>query len=135
MRLVSTLTAETEALMGGTPEQQLQAQRERQAAEHAHAIVSTKEELRRSDLEFGRHWIEHLPTGRLFWVFGGDPIYSPGVAHYFVARDGTPTMLEPADPPSLAEFEKRKAARAKRRADREAEARARREQMMKTARK
>jgi hypothetical protein len=134
MRFVSTLTEQTEAFMGGTPEQQRRAQRERQAAEHAHAIVSTKEELARSDLEFGRRWIEHLPTGRLFWVFGGDPSFAPNVDHFFVARDGTPTMLEPAEPPSRAELERKQARKEQRRLEREAAAKQRREQM-KTARR
>ena len=112
MRFISTVTERTEALMAGTPEQQMQAQRERQAAELAHAIVSTKTELRRTDLEFGPRWIEHLPTGRFFWIFGGDPSFAPDIDHYFVARDGTPTMLEPADPPSRAELERRQARKA-----------------------
>ena len=59
MRIISAMTDGTEALMAGTPEQQMQAQRERQAAEHAHAIISTRE-LRRTDLEFGPRFIEHL---------------------------------------------------------------------------
>ena len=95
MRIISAMTDPTEALITGTPEQQMQAQRERQAAEHAHAIISIKTELRRTDLEFGPRWITHTPTGRYFWIFGGEPSFAPNVDHYFVARDGTPTMLEP----------------------------------------
>ena len=50
MRFISALTEGTEALMGGTPADRMQAQRERQGAEHARAITSTKNELRRTDL-------------------------------------------------------------------------------------
>lgn len=46
MRIISAFTDRTESLISGTPEKQRQAQRERQAAEVAHAIISTKEELR-----------------------------------------------------------------------------------------
>ena len=41
-RFFSTVTEQLEALIAGTPEQQMQAHRERQAAAHAHAIISTK---------------------------------------------------------------------------------------------
>lgn len=46
VRIISAFTDRTESLISGTPEKQRQAQRERQAAEVAHAIISTKEELR-----------------------------------------------------------------------------------------
>ena len=134
MRFISTVTERTEALMAGTPEQQMQAHRERHGAEVAHAIVSTKIELRRSDLEFGPRWIEHLQTGDFFWIFGRDPSFAPNVDHYFVARDGTPTMLGPADPSSRAELERKQARKEQRRAEREATARERREQIRAGAR-
>ena len=134
MRFFSTVTERTEALMAGTPEQQMQAQRERQAAEHAHAVISTREELRRTELEFGPRWITHTPTGDYFWIFGGDPSFAPNVAHYFVARDGTPTMLEPADPPSRDELERKRARKVERRLERDAEAKRRRAEMRAEAR-
>ena len=115
MRIISAMTEQNGRPHGRHPEQQLQAQRERQAAEVAHAIIATNEELRRTDLVFGPRWIEHLPTGRFFWEFGGDPSYAPSVSHYYVRPDGTPVMIEAADPPNRAEMERRQAAKAQRR--------------------
>lgn len=54
MRIISTFTDRTISLVTGTPDEQRQAQREWQTAEVHRAIVSTKEELRRTDLLFER---------------------------------------------------------------------------------
>lgn len=114
-------------LRSGTPEEMRQALREHQAAKLEQAIIALKEELPRSELDFsGRHWIEHVPTGRFFTTFGGDPAYSPGVDHFYFTESGHPLMLEPADPPSRAELERRQAAKEQRRLDREAAAKERR---------
>ena len=51
-----------------------------------------------------------------------------------MTQDGRPIMLEPADPPSRAELERRQNEKHKRRADREAEAKQRREQLKARAR-
>ena len=135
MRIISAFTDRTESLLSGTPEQQRQAQRERQAAEVAHAIIATKEELRRTDLEFGPRWIEHTPTGRFLWIFGGDPFMAPGVEFYYVTTDGRPVMLEAADPPSRTEMEARQARRKQqRRLEREDAAKERYRQLRETAR-
>ena len=56
------------------------------------------------------------------------------VDHYFVARDGTPTMLEPADLSSRAELERKQARKEQRRAEREVAAKERRRQLRAVAR-
>ena len=85
-----------------------------------HAIVSTKTELRRTDLEFGPRWITHTPTGNLYWEFGGDVGYPSDSHHYYVRQDGTLVVLQSADPPNRAEMEARQARKEERRAERDA---------------
>ena len=97
MRIVDALTARSHLSPAYDPasEEQRQARRERQAATHAQAIISMKEEVPRKGL--GRHWIED-EQGNFWREFGGDPHYASDVHHYYARPDGHPIMLERADP-------------------------------------
>ena len=75
-----------------------------------------------------RHWIEDTETGNLYREFFGDPGYAGSVCAYYL-RDGSPVMLEPNNPSSLAELEKRGAAKEQRRRDRADVAKARRDEL------
>ena len=133
MRIVDALTGRTESLVSDTLEQR-HAQRERQAAAVAHAIVATREELPRADLTFGPRFIEHLPTRNLYWEFHGDVGYPSDSHHYYVRPDGALVVLQPADPPSRAELERRRARRDERRLKQETAAKERRRQLRAAAR-
>jgi len=115
MRIISTFTNRTESLIPDTPEQQRQAQRDRQTTELHRAIINNKTEIPRKRLQFGRYFIEDTDTRDFFKPFGGDPSYGPDVRFYYVREDGVPVMLEPADPPNRTEMERRQAAKAQRR--------------------
>ena len=81
--------------------------------------------LERADLAFGRHFVEHLPTGDLYFVHRGelvDAIYTSAAA-YYLRDDGQIAFLKRPDgglPQTRAELEQRRAGkpplRAKRRA-------------------
>ena len=115
-------------LVTGTPDQQRRARREWEAARAAHAIISTKEEIPRSQLVFSKYWIED-EQGNFFREFGGDPAYAYTVRFFYFNPDGMPIMLEPADPPNRAELERRQARKEQRRIEREAAAKQRRAEM------
>jgi hypothetical protein len=80
-----------------------------------------------------RYWLEDMQTGNLYREFGGDPHYAEQVVAYYLRADGSPVMLEPHDPPSLDEIERRRAAREKRRSDQAAAAKARYDALRKGA--
>ena len=99
-------------------------------------LASGKQELRRSDLDFGRYWIEHTPTGDFFVAWTGDPSYAPNDAPaFYVTAAGEPVILDRADPASRDELEQKRAARAARRAAREATVKARNDELRKGARR
>ena len=106
---VAILGIENPGLAQGRPEEQLQAMRNLQNARTAAAIINSETEIPRKQLEFGRYWIEDTDTGNLYTVFGGDPQFAPTVQFYFTNTHGAPTMLEPPDPPSRDELERRRA--------------------------
>jgi hypothetical protein len=125
---VAILGINNPELTQGTPEEQLQAMRNLQTVRAHRAVVETKTEIPRKQLEFGRYWIEDTDTRNLYTVFGGDPHYAPNVKFYFTTADSVPTMLEPADPPSLDELERRQERKKQRRLERENAAKERRRQ-------
>ena len=93
------------------------------------------EEIPRRELDFtalGGRVIEHVasPNGDYYRVFGGDPPFTgDDVTNYFVAQDGTPTMMERCTTPSSrAEAEQMQARKEQRRADRVAAAKGRTEE-------
>ena len=116
-------------LITGTPQEQERARREFARQREIQAIMRRIDrEIPRSDLIFGR-WVEVASTGELFHPWAGDVWFAPeGVVYYF-DETGFPRLLEPADPRSRSELEKRKTAKEQRRADRAAAARKRREQL------
>lgn len=110
-------------LIAGTPAEQQEKRREYRRQQEARGIISNIErEVPRSDLIFGPRWVELESTGELFHPWGGDVMFAPKGVAYYIDETGFPRMLEPADPPSRAEIEKRKAAREQRRLEREAAA-------------
>ena len=108
-------------LMPGTPKEQLRARNEWQRARNAQGIVARWDEISAERLVHSRYWIEDTETGNLYREFGGDPGYARTVCAYYL-RDGWPVMLEPADPPSRDEIEKRRTAKERRRVDQAAAA-------------
>ena len=74
-------------------------------------------------------FIEHLPTGNLYWEFHGDAGHRSDSHHYYVRQDGALVVLQPADPPSRDELERRQSRKAALRLEREAAAKERREQL------
>ena len=116
-------------LITGTPQEQERARREFARQREIQAIMRRIDrEIPRSELIFGR-WVEVASTGELFHPWLGDVWFAPEGVVYYVDETGFPRLLEPADPPSRAELERRQAAKEQRRADRAAAARKRREQM------
>ena len=110
-----------------------QARRARPAAQHARGVMKMDEipgELLASSA--GGRVIEHVESrdGDFYRVFGGDPAFAgDDVTKYFVAQDGTPTMLERCTKPSSrAELEQMQARKEQRRLEREAAAKAATEQ-------
>ena len=95
------------------------------------------DEIPRRELDFealGGRVIEHVASqdGDYYRLFGGDPQFTgDDVTKYFVAQDGTPTMLERCLNPasSRAELERKQAAKVERRLEREAAAKERRRQL------
>ena len=77
---------------------------------------------------FSKHWIED-EQGNFFKEFGGDPAYAFTVRFFYFNQDGTPIMLEPADPPNRAELERRQTRKEQRRAELAAAAKQRRAEM------
>ena len=79
--------------------------------------------LELSDLVFGRHYVEHLPTGDLFFPHRGeieDSVYATAVA-YYMSGNGNIAFLQrpPAGlPQSRAELLQRKEPKPARRANR-----------------
>ena len=71
-------------------------------------------QLERSDLHFGRHFIEHLPTGNLYFPHRGevgDALYT-STAAYYMTDGGTIAFLQkpaPGLPQTRAELEQRQA--------------------------
>ncbi len=97
-------------------------------------LASGKQELRLSDLDFGRYWIEHTPTGNFFVAWTGDPSYAADAPAFYVTAAGEPVILNRADPASRDELEQNRLARAARRAAREATVKARNEERRRTLR-
>jgi hypothetical protein len=128
-RLAEALDPNSHRLVTGTPNEMQQARLEHQRALHAQGIIRRWDEIPRSRLVFGRYWIEDTQTGNFYKEFGGDPGYAQSVVAHYVRSDGTPVMLEPADPPSRAELERRQARKEQRRLEREAESKERRRQL------
>ena len=123
-------------LVTGTPDEQRQARREYERARIARHIIATKEELPLSELDFealGGRLIEHVASrdGDFYRMFGGDPGHAgDDVTTYFINAAGDPVMLQRAtNPSSRTELEQKQAAKAQRRAEREAEAKERRRQL------
>lgn len=111
----------------GDPAAQRQARREWRRARDAQGVIAKWPEIPRSRLVFGRYWIEDTETGQLYREVFGDPHYARNVVAHYIRSDQSPGMLEPADPPSRAEIERRRAARERRHAEREAELRVKRD--------
>jgi hypothetical protein len=121
-------------LAAGTQEEQRRARLEWRRERDARGIRERWEEIPSDRLVFSRYWIEDTETGNLYREFGGDPGYAESVVAFY-ERDGWPVMLQPADPPSLDELERRQAAKAERRRDRAAAAKARYDELRKVARR
>ena len=132
MRIVDALKARNQLAPVHDPasEDQRQARRERQAAQHARAIVSIDgRDPAGSNFGVRRHWIEDESTdGDFYRLFGGDPhVLRPRRDQYYVAQDGMPIMLERCtNPSSRAELEQMQARKQQRRLEREAAAKERR---------
>ena len=98
MRIVDALKARNQLTPVYDPasEEQRQARRERQAAQHARAVIAMMDEIPRRELDFealGGRVIEHVASadGDYYRPFGGDPPFTgDDVTKYFVAQDGTP---------------------------------------------
>ena len=118
---------------GGTLNEQRQAWRERRRQKDAEGIIAKWDEIPLERLVASRHWLEDTQTGNLYREFAGDPNFAGQVCAYYLRADGQPVMLEPHDPPSREEFEKRRAAREQRRVDQAAAAKARYEALRKDA--
>ncbi len=114
-------------LLNGSPDDQRQARREWRREKEMEGIMAGWNEMPRSRLTFTRHWIEDSTNGSLYREVFGDPHYASNVCGFYVREDGSPQMLEPHDPPSLAEIERRRAAREQRRAATDAARRAQRQ--------
>ena len=101
MRLVDALKARNHVapVHNATGEEQRQARRERQVAQHAHAIVSTMTEIPRRELDFnalGGRVIEHVASaeGAFYGPHLGDPPFTGGdVTMYYVNESGVPCLL------------------------------------------
>jgi hypothetical protein len=117
-------------LVSGTPEEQRRKRLEWQRERNAQGIRERWEEIPSERLVSGRYWLEDVETGNLYRPFGGDPAFAPTVVAYF-ERDGWPVMLEPCDPPSRTEIERRRAARQQRHLEQEAAKKARRDELRK----
>ena len=116
------LSADDPRLICGTVQEQEEAQREFRRQRAIREILATvKREIPRSDLTFGRRWIELESSGELFNPWAGDVGFAPKGVAYYMDETGFPRLLEPADPPDRAELARRQAAKVKRRAAREAE--------------
>jgi hypothetical protein len=132
MRLVTPIDVNHAQLIPGTPEEQEQARREWQQHKRTAAIVNNPKltEIPRSELTFGRYWIEHSASadGDYYRAFGGDPEYvGDDVRAYYVNDAGTPCLLQRAsNPSSRAELERIRETREQRNAANEAAAKERR---------
>ena len=129
------LSADDPRLISGTVQEQEEAQREfRRQRAIRDTLATIKREIPRSDLTFGRRWIELESSGELFNPWAGDVGFAPKGVAYYMDETGFPQLLEPADPPTRVEQERRQAEKVQRRAEREAAARERREQLRAAAR-
>lgn len=115
-------------LMSGTPESMAEARRELVRNQRNAAIVRTKREIPRRELDFSRYWIEHIadPDGARYRPFGGVAEYSTGIEHFYFTAAGDAVMLERVG--SRREAEENRAAAEQRKAARAAEAKQRRAQ-------
>jgi hypothetical protein len=123
-------------LIVGTPDDQRRARREFERQRVTRAIVATKTEIPRAELNFealGGRVIEHVASrdGDFYFVFSGDPSYvGHDVRSYFVNVAGDPVLLQRAhNPSSRADVERMLEAREQRKAAKEAAARQRRAQI------
>ena len=128
-RVIEPLDPYSYRLVTGTPDEMRQARREHRRALDAQGIIRRWDEIPRARLVFGRYWIEDESTGCFYREFGGDPGYAESVVAYYTSPDGWPIMLEPADPPSRAELERRQARKQQRRLEQEAASKERRRQI------
>jgi hypothetical protein len=103
------------AYEAGTPEERREA---REALRREQLIRAAHrhgwEELPRSELQFGRVYVVHEPTGALFLPALGEVAEGTRNAAdaYYIARDGTPAFLKRPGrqwPQTLAELEQRRA--------------------------
>ncbi len=133
MRIVDALKARNHLTPFHDPASagERQARRERQAAQHARGVMTKMDEIPRRELDFealGGRVIEHVESrdGDFYRVFGGDPAFTgDDVTKYFVAQDGTPTMLERCtNPSSRADLERILARKEQRRFEQAAAAKA-----------
>ena len=111
MRIVDALSHKKSLTAAYDPasNEQRQARRERQAAQHAHAVVSMLNEISRRELDFsplGGRMIEHTasPDGDWYTVFGGDPAFSGDDVTKLLRQRGRPTghvatRIQPRQPP------------------------------------
>jgi len=70
--------------------------------------------LGREDLHFGRHFIEHRPTGNLYFAHRGEieeSVYTSAAAYYMTAGGGIAFLQKPAPglPQTRAELAERRA--------------------------
>ena len=129
------LSPDDPRLIAGTPQEQERAWREFAKQREIQAIMTRIDrEIPRSELIFGRHWIEVAATGELFHPWAGDVWFAPEGVVYYMDASGFPRLLEPATPRTRAELELRQQEKEQRRADRAAAAKQRREQLKAAAR-
>lgn len=133
MRIPDDVLLRNSDLATGNPTEQMAKRRQAQREKIARAIVASKNEIPRSELDFGAlggRVIEHVPTGRFYFRFLGDPGYvRDDVRDYFMDESGNPVMLQAASSPSSrADLEQKRAQREERKAAKEAAAKRRREQ-------
>ena len=114
-------------------------QRELREERNRRIMASGWEELSRSDLDFealGGRVIEHLPTGRFFRLFFGDPTYvGTDVSAFFVTAEGDATLLQRASLASRDELAEKRAKRDARRAARETAAKEQRAEIRELSRR
>jgi len=128
LRRIGPFGPDTSRLVPGTGDEQRRARNQWRREKDAEGIRERWDEIPAERLVFERHWIEDVETGNFYWPFAGDPGFAAGVVAYYV-RDGWPVMLEPANPPSRAELERRQAAKEQRRLDNDAARTARYEEL------
>jgi len=144
MRVFNALLGPNQqALASSTLEHQAQTQREQLRRNFIAAVVnSDRTELPRNELLFHKRGIiEYVATADGDWYTaagstGNDPAYLPDAKHYYVTASGDVVLLQPAPGrvTSRRKLEEHRAAREQRRQDQQDAAKARYQQLRKTAR-